>query len=214
MKKSVAMLVFPALALAAIGVFVCTPEPDAPRRTAASGTTASSGTPESRIGAEDRPNAGKSTNRRSATGPGTAPGRSAYPDGPPAGSVFAPSLPTRSGTFSPAASPVASWEGPLRPVGGQVLGDATGFEVDPGVSIPAVLATVAPESGLSEQQVELSQRIATEFARKVDSSPDPSVAWPAERERADSRYRLFFGHDLYLRHSLQVAREARGVGKP
>jgi hypothetical protein len=101
----------------------------------------------------------------------------------------------------------------LLPVGGQVLGDNTGFEVDPGVPIPAVLASVAPEAGLSEEQMALSRQIATEFARKVDSSPDPSTAWPAERVRADERFRLLFGEDLYRQQTLKAAREARGVGQ-
>ena len=208
MKKSTALLIFSALALAAIGVFVFTPEPVAPRRATAAGATASSGTAESRATALDQAGDWTATDRSS------APERSAIPVRPAVGSVFAPPQTSRTGSFSPAASPAPKGEGPLLPVGGQVLGDATGFEVDPGVAIPAVLATVAPEAGLSEQQLALSQQIAAEFARKVDRSPEPSAAWPAERTRADNRYRLLFGEDLYRQHSLKVAREARGVGQP
>jgi hypothetical protein len=94
------------------------------------------------------------------------------------------------------------------------LGDGTGFEIDPGVPIPAVLTPVAPEVGLSEEQTALNLQIATAFARNVDSSPDPSVAWPVERVRADNRFRLLFGDDLYRQQVVKAAREARGTDQP
>ena len=94
------------------------------------------------------------------------------------------------------------------------MGDAVGFEVDPGVPIPAVLSPVTPEIGLSEEQKALNQKIATDFAKRVDGSPDPSVAWPVERARADDRFRLLFGDDIYRHQALKAVREARRADKP
>lgn len=208
MKKSTLLLAFPALAVLAIGVFCLIPEEETPRRSAAHGNMPSSGTPDSRAVVLDLSAEWKTADR------GSTAGRSPYAKNPPAGSVFAPRQALRTGYGSPAPAPASRWDGPLRPVGGAVLGDTTGFEVDPGIPIPASLTSIPPEIGLSELQMALSQQIATEFARKVDSSPDPSAAWPAERARADERFRLLFGDDLYRAQSVKVAREARGTSQP
>ena len=211
MRKSAVLLLFPVsvLALAAIGLFVFSPEPEAPGRTAHSASTSASDATDPRSRAAHRSKDEAPTDRSS------TPGDQSTAKRPPVGSVFAPPQTSRTGSFSP-ASPRDSRGGgdaPRRPVGGKVLGDATGFEVDPGVPIPAVLSPVAPEVGLSETQKALNQRIATEFAQRVDSSADPSVAWPVERARADNRFRLLFGEDLYRRQAVKAVREARDADK-
>lgn len=100
------------------------------------------------------------------------------------------------------------------PVQAPELAGIRDFEVEPGVPIPAALGPVPLEVGLSEEQAELKDQIVETFVEEVSRSSDVSESWQAGQERADARFRLLFGADLYRAQSLTTEREALGLSMP
>ncbi len=216
MKKADALL-FGSLALAGgmIGLYALAPAPSplaplAPITDAGTVGVPSFSPPADSSAYEN----GGFSDSRSHPAAGTALRGKTDPARAPRGSVFSPQTTARSGE----GAAHARARTPDSPRPGQPYGMSArpaapvapeGFEVEPGVAIPATLTALAPEVGLSERHVALHSQIVAEFLREVSSGPDLSAGWKPAQERADARFRLLFGDDLQRSQSVKVAREAR-----
>lgn len=91
------------------------------------------------------------------------------------------------------------------------------LEVTPGIRSPAVLAE--SDGALSPQATAMKERIAEDFANEVTQAADPETAevdpvtFDNARNRADERYRMFFGDAAYNQVTMSAAKRAINSGK-
>ena len=86
------------------------------------------------------------------------------------------------------------------------------LEITPGIPLPAVL--LAQDDPLSPQAEAIKDRIAEEFEDAITQTSNPEKpkvhpdAFRAARDRADDRYRMFFGDTAYNRMTMSAAKQA------
>ena len=92
-------------------------------------------------------------------------------------------------------------------------------ELAPGTRVPVALSANSEDS--SPAMIEAKEQIAQEFAEEVLQATENGTAkpedagksWTEAQERADRRFRLFYGKDAYNRESLQAGRAELSPGR-
>lgn len=89
-----------------------------------------------------------------------------------------------------------------------------------GASLPVALAADRDDTSapLSEAKEEIAKEFEDELlqaaANQTGISKDIGKAWAKARDRADRRFRLMYGKDVYNRESLRLGQESSSTGSP